>query len=328
MKTLNNKKKIIISITIITISTIGAVIFGGQYSKRKTVDEFSNYLNNLEKSAQNYILGDYEEEFNTLIVESQRAIDNKDKVQIGELQQELKDLQDKIIEEDQSELGKSLEELKKIDISKLDEDKTNEVSTEISKIEQLVEENKFNDANKIVIEIKESIADQLQEIVETEKQDEINTNLNKVENLINNNSLDDAKKLADLLIKETLNGDQKSKLEGYINTINDKLSKSKKLTVEEAMKLVMKEDKAGLDWANKNGAKLTYIPNCYPPTKDFGITEETYNAFIYQPGDSPAPYLVGKDTGNVYRGPTNGPLYLDIIKDGKAIKRYIGKDYN
>ncbi|PRR81994.1 hypothetical protein [Clostridium vincentii] len=296
MKQLNNKKKIIIAIAIIAIIAIGAVVFEGQYSKRKAANEFNDYLNTVEENAENYILGEYEEEFNTLIVNSQRAIDIKNEWLIGELQQELGALEAKIIEENQIELGKTLEELKAIDISKLGEDKTNEVSTGISEIEQLSEENKFNDANKIVIEVKENLEVQLAAIAETENQAEI-------------------KKEAE----------RQAEIEKQ-NEINANLSKSKEITVDEAMNLVMKEDKAGLDWANENGAKLIYLPNCFPSSKDFGITEETYNAFVYDPGDSPAPYFVGKETGNVYKGPTNGPLYLDVIKDGKAIKRYIGKE--
>ncbi|MDD6771465.1 DUF3298 and DUF4163 domain-containing protein [Inconstantimicrobium porci] len=88
------------------------------------------------------------------------------------------------------------------------------------------------------------------------------------------------------------------------------------ISIEEAKK-VIKENAKNF----KSGYTLHYSQDL--KAKDFNIPEETYMFFCSDENETTAAvYMVGKTSKNLYIGPSNGDPYFNLMKDGKAVKRY------
>lgn len=88
------------------------------------------------------------------------------------------------------------------------------------------------------------------------------------------------------------------------------------ITIEDGKKIIRLRDKGGL---RIHSLHYTNDFNA----KQFGIPEETYMYYTYDDDTPEGPlYMVGTKSMNLYIGPSNGDLYFDLMKDGKAVKRY------
>lgn len=330
---LDKRKKVIIGV-IILVAAIGGCIGYYSYSKNSNekIAEFTDYIQTRKESSNEYILGEFESTYNDLLTESAQAIIDKNKDEFEELKSEIKDLDEKIINDNTEICNKKLEETKAIDIGTLDDAKKSEVQEKFNEIDELIKSMKFSSANNSLDSLKESINNDLA-AAEKSAKEAINQNiiakLDQINTFISNNDFDGAKKIVDELGNVNLSEDQRIRLDSYINTIAK--NKKKKLSVDEARELIKKEDSSSwlTDELNAGGNLSYNIKVTLESLKVAGIEEEIYFFWLEDGGNSYAgSYIVGTESGAVYRGTSNGPIYFDLIKNGKGIKRYTSPSYD
>lgn len=323
---LDKRKKVIIGV-IILVAAIGGYIGYYSYSKNSNekIAEFTDYIQTRKESSNEYILGEFESTYNDLMTESAQAIIDKNKDEFEELKSEIKDLDEKVIKDNTESCNKKLEEIKATDMAALDDAKKSEVQEKFNEVSELIKSMRFSSANDSLDSLKENINNDLAAAEEAAKE-AVNQNiivkLDQIAALINNNDFDGAQKIVDELGNVNLSEDQKARLNGYISTIAK--SKKRKLTVDEARELIKKEDGENVTPVLNKRAELDCYRDLSPEKLGVvGIEEETYFFSLDDlEGGAYATYLVGTQSGNVYKGPSNGETYFNLLKDGKIIKRY------
>lgn len=105
----------------------------------------------------------------------------------------------------------------------------------------------------------------------------------------------------------------KEKLNSAKTEQKEKTTDTAKISVDQGEKLIREQEKVPADVTVQYTKDFT--------AKQFGIPEETYMYYSYKEAEGPT-YMVGVKSKNLYIGPSNGDLYFDLMKDGKAVKKY------
>ncbi len=212
---LSKKNKIGIGVSTIVIILLGIVTMI-YFNMNSEIDSFSKYIENYKVRAEQYILGENEEQYDELMEKSKQAIENKDKKNIDELKAELEELENKIIENNINNLKKKVEDIKAIKVEK--EEKKEEISTKLKEVEILIEEKKFKKANEELDVLNKNIKDILAAI----EQEYIKDKLIEIEKLISDEDLEKAKIQISTIQKMDLNDSQKKEIIKLVELISEK----------------------------------------------------------------------------------------------------------
>lgn len=291
-----NKKAILAFILGILV-----VVLGFKFISKPGEDDmatFSTDIVTLKENADDYILGSYETEYKKLISEIEDAIESKDKEKSEELLGKLKDLEKKVIAENKEMCTSYIDKIKSINIDSLDDDKKKEIKSSIDDIEKLISENKFK-AAKDNLDTLEKKIDNLLENIKSQQSNNINSSNNNDNSSTGQNTNSD---------KDTQASQDKVALE------------------EKALELVKREDKEFFDTLNGEYKLTSDDTVTLEGLNVEGITEKvkffTVDVILGEDGYCVGSYLIGVDSGNVYRGPSNGAAYFELIKDGKVVQRF------
>ncbi|MBP1889013.1 putative membrane protein [Clostridium moniliforme] len=152
---MKNKKKKVIGIIIAAI-VLALLIFNTQRETKK-INEFKVYLNGHKAEFSQYMIGKEEKEYKKLIKKSKDAISYRNVQAMPQLEKELNDLIDKAQKENENILINQLNGIKIIDLNKIEKDKRGKIKEQINLVDTLIKNKKYNDASKILNELKKEI---------------------------------------------------------------------------------------------------------------------------------------------------------------------------
>lgn len=139
----------------------------GKEPKSITTIDFNNYIIKYKEDSSEYILGENEEEYRSLISKSEEAIKNNTG-NFNYFKEKLEVLKEKIINANEEDLNSKLKEVKDIDISALDEEKKNEIEEKINNIQGLINKGKYNSASKILDGFVDNIKGEIRNVAYSE----------------------------------------------------------------------------------------------------------------------------------------------------------------
>ncbi len=152
---MKNKNKKVIGIIIAAI-VLALLIFNTQRETKK-INEFKVYLNGHKSEFSQYMIGKEEKEYKKLIKKSKDAISYRNVQAMPQLEKELNDLIDKAQKKNENILINQLNGIKIIDLNKIEKDKRGKIKEQINLVDTLIKNKKYNDASKILNELKKEI---------------------------------------------------------------------------------------------------------------------------------------------------------------------------
>lgn len=156
---MKNKKKKVIGIIIAAI-VLALLIFNTQRETKK-INEFKVYLNGHKAEFSQYMIGKEEKEYKKLIKESKDAISYRNVQAMPQLEKKLNYLSDKAQKDNKEILTKQLNDVESVDLNKIEKDKRENIKSKISHADSLIKNKKYNDASKILNDLKKEIYNSL-----------------------------------------------------------------------------------------------------------------------------------------------------------------------
>jgi L,D-peptidoglycan transpeptidase YkuD (ErfK/YbiS/YcfS/YnhG family) len=168
---LNKKQAVFIGISLIVVI---AIIMGITYSKKvkdSEIKEINEFVSTYKDEVENYILEEYEEEYNNLVDDIDTHLKDKDLDKAKNDRSSLEDLKDEVVSKNKDMFNEKNEEINNIDIAGLGDDKKQEINKEKDEIGNLYDENKYKIAIEKIGKLKEYITSNIEEL-KKQKEDE------------------------------------------------------------------------------------------------------------------------------------------------------------
>ena len=179
---MKRKNIIIILITLVIISIAGAFIYIS-YSNNKSLSEFSDYIKEYKTDMGKYILTGHEEEYNSLIKQSEKVIKDKKPKNINDTMVNLNVFKDKLTNENTEIIDKNISEIQAIDITMLEN--KDFVTAKIDEIKKLINNKEFIKAKNLYALLKDDIHKKIETRKGEEEKKKAEEEANKIKNLLN-----------------------------------------------------------------------------------------------------------------------------------------------
>lgn len=168
----NKKQVVAIGVSLVVAMSIFVGITKFKMAKASEIEEINEFVDSYKDESQNYLLDEYEVDYNNLIDDIEKELAEKNLNKAKNDRSSLEDLRDKIISKNVDIFNGKNNEINNVDISSLQDDKKQEINSLKENISNLYNENNYKSAIEEVDKLKSYICNKLDEVKKQKEEEE------------------------------------------------------------------------------------------------------------------------------------------------------------